>query len=455
MKMACLQFIFRMGQKDKSKNGPGEEASLHGPNKSDATEESSKKAEELLEELTQLTTVGFSKAAETKDNALHVACEHHYSDDLIINVLLKEDTGVANQENTNGDLPLHSAMKDTTKNEDDPERNGVSEKVLEALLSKNKGAVEHFNSSDCLPIHIACDNGAVNKFVVDRLLQFYPESVMVQSKIKKPFDATMEFGHSESMEESFKSCNESGSGLYSYFMDSIDNIKETFLKPESKSKDSTDKDDTFETNLTPLHLAIMNNASPDVIASLLNTNSFCLNIETSKGRTALDIAKTMPEAEDSIEIMESYTKNVTNLLSLKVVSQALISATAEEILKGQFKLSSEMREKKDPKMLWRKATMAVRFINNLTASLGPMNEMDNDESMRAPPDYVPPASLEMECVDITLPVGFRQLRWGLMSNKSTFYKNFHEGKMNFSELVDMNMITFFFWYCFLFRCLTN
>ena len=152
----------------------------------------------------------------------------------------------------------------------------------------------------------------------------------------------------------------------------------------------------------------------------------------------MDIAKATPGAEGSIEVMQSYEKNVSMLLSLKVVSKGLIDASAEDILKGNFKLNEaeseeEVKEKKDPKMLWKKGTTAVKFLNRLTLSLGPTNEMDCDEAMIAPPTYEPPANLDMVCVDITLPVGFRQLRRGLTNSKSTFCKDFHVGKMNYSE----------------------
>lgn len=244
----------------------------------------------------------------------------------------------------------------------------------------------------------------------------------------------------ETIEEISTHCD--NIGLYSYFMDSMDDLKEEFLKVSTDdSKEHIDEDDGIETDLTPLHLAVLNNASPDAIGSLLNANSFCLNLRTSKGRTAMDIAKATPGAEGSIEVMQSYEKNVSMLLRLSVVSKALIDASAEDSLKGELKLNDveaeseeEVREKKDPKMLWKKGTTAVKFLNRLTLSLGPTNEMDCDEAMIAPPTYEPPANLDMVCVDITLPVGFRQLRRGLTNSKSTFCKDFHVGKMNYSEL---------------------
>ena len=439
--MNCLPNLFNRNN-HKSKNDHG----VIETNSSDITSarttlENEKTSDELLEELSKLTLAGYSKAIETKDTALHVACEYNYSDDLIINVLLKADADGAHKENGNGDLPLHSAMKAATDNSGDEERSGVSKRVLEALLSKNKGAAEHLNHNDCLPIHFACDKGVTNEFVFKSLLALYPDSVMIHSKLTKPFEMTKERAdeiEDEIKEEISTHCN--NTGLYSYFIDSIDNLKGQFLKPTSNSKEHIDEDDGIETDLTPLHLAVLNNASPDIIGSLLNANSFCLNLETSKGRTAMDIAKATPGAEGSIEVMQSYEKNVSMLLSLSVVSKALIDASAEDSLKGELKLNDveaeseeEVREKKDPRMLWKKGTTAVKFLNRLTLSLGPTNEMDCDEAMIAPPTYEPPANLDMVCVDITLPVGFRQLRRGLTNSKSTFCKDFHVGKMNYSE----------------------
>ncbi len=432
--MSCLESFF--GWK-KPKSGRKNGSIIYHSN-TDTTVESGRTAEELLEELTQLTIVGFAKAAETKDTALHVACEYHYSDDLIINVLLDGDPDSTFKENGNGDLPLHLAMKDAKQCDENNEQNGASEKVVEALLSKNKRAVEHLNHSDCLPIHIACDknNGTANEFIIKRLLDIYPDSVMMHCKLKKTLDATNIYDDEDEELLTSTNLNESKSGLYSYFMDSVDTLREAFLKPSCNRRDTNGEDDGIESNLTPLHLAVMNNLSPDIISSLLNANSYCLNLETSEGRTAMDIAKSTPNADGSIEVMKSYNKNVTKLLGLKVVSQALIDATADEILKGNVRLDEPAREKKDPKMLWKKASIAVRFINTLTASVFALNEMDNDESMMAPTDYKPPDNLEFECVDITLPVGFRQLRQGLLSNESPFYKQFHENNMNFSEWVN-------------------
>ena len=386
--------------------------SREGTEDQDITPSSSQeKQESLLEEMTQLSIATFPSDINTNDSALHIACHQHYTDDLITDILLKEDPNLVFWENAQKELPLHSAMRDI-KEIGDTGQKGVSEKVLDKLLYLNEDAVRHLNFQDCLPIHIACQCGSVNEPAIKRLLKIYPESVMVQSKIALPFDETMKV---EDSDEPSHAVEESTYfGLFQYLLHQFQNPIGICGNKEE------DNSDPMETNFSPLHLAILNNASPNIVDHILALgNAYCLNLKTSTGRTAMDIAKTMPNSEDSIEVMQSYSINAKKSIELQAFSKSVMNLTEKESI--------------DTKLLWRKAGKAVIFVNRLGLLLGPPIDEDENDSIELPDSFVPPASLEYSCLDVTLPVGFHRLRWALLSSQSTFYKKFHEFEMGYTQ----------------------
>jgi hypothetical protein len=392
------------------------------------------KKEALLNELAELTNEAIPVDVETKDTTLHIACQKHYSDDLIIDVLLAENSDATKVTNAQDELPLHSAMKDTKEynqtqtdnNSADEKMRGVSEKVLEALLLSHKEAVEHLNINDCLPIHIACQNGAVSEMAINKLLKLYPTSVMMHCKITLPYGGTeistnvLETSVSKDDELTFFNCEDSG--LVTLFQQSLSLFLSPIMKVETPKDDDNNLD---ETDFSPLHLAILNNASPNVVDSILNTNPYCLNMQTSKGRTAMDIAKIMKDSADSIQVMESYDTNVRKSLGLATLSQSL--------LKAQPNNNNPLEKSLSAKNRWKKAGNAIIFTNRLSTSFGPTVDLDDGGSIKIPDDFEPPASLSHECLDVTLPVGFRQLRWALLNSQAMFNKDFHEGKLDCTE----------------------
>jgi hypothetical protein len=178
-----------------------------------------------------------------------------------------------------------------------------------------------------------------------------------------------------------------------------------------------------ETDLSELHLAIINKASPNDVEIMLCDNPQYLNLKTSNGRTAMDIASTMEDSADSIAVMKSFQSNMRKSTVLEELSKSLIQMT----LAGEEDTLEKPTSVKD---LWQKAGNAVIFVNRLTASLGPAVELDMDDSVKIPDDFEPPASLKHKCVDVTLPVGFRQIRWALLNSQSKFNQDFHEEKMS-------------------------
>lgn len=393
------------------------------------------KEKKLLEELTELTMSAPPDDTNSRNTILHTACEQHCSDDLIIYLLIKNDPKLVFVENAHNELPLHSAMRDVTQG-----GQGVSERVLQTLLSLNQDAVKHFNSSQCLPIHIACQF-AVNEFVIKTLLGVYPQSVMTQCKLGLPYNVA---GRQDDSIDVSSSDDEYNNGADDDDDDNDDDNKDLrqslfvqfwniFLNPvgpkheykQSQINYDSDIDTHLETDYSPLHLAILHNASPNIIDHILNVNPYCLNLKTSKGRTAMDIAKQRENSQDSITIMKSYRTNVKQILHLDAFSKSLLNLSIEE--------DRDKKKSLRAKRMWRKAGNAIIFANRLKISLGPKVDIDNDDSMKVSDNFVLPPSLERLCVDVILPVGFHQLRWALLNHQSSFNQDFHESSMGYSE----------------------
>ena len=66
-------------------------------------------------------------------------------------------------------------------------------------------------------------------------------------------------------------------------------------KKKERSKRQVREEDgegpKMETGFSPLHLAVMNNAPPSVIQSMVDTNPDCVHLKTNRGRTALDCSQ--------------------------------------------------------------------------------------------------------------------------------------------------------------------
>lgn len=366
---------------------------------------------ELKAELDQLEEFRKSEKSETQDTALHVACQHHYSDDLIIDVLIKENQNALSVENSVGELPLHAAMKNVDERDG---HKGVSEKVLDTMISLNKEGVEHLDSNDCAPLHVACEHNADDD-TVKKLLQAYPDAAMLHCSITKPFDK------SSIVSTETDDLSSSGTGNLSCCGD-VGSILPSTATKKNEMKDTEE----FETDFSPLHLSIINKASPNVVDYIINANPSCLNLETSKGRKAVDIARSMTEpSADVLHVIETYTKNAEKVSNLEARSSSIIKEASKRIV-----VSSE--ETFDPKSHWKATINAVIFANRLASTLGPSSALDKND-VKIPDDFVPPASLEHNCVDVKLPIGFRQLRWALLNSKSDFNREFHENEMGYSE----------------------
>lgn len=398
-----------------------------------------------LEEFSDLLT--HFPSCDAQNTSLHVACQEGYSTDLIVRYVLKKDVEAAKKVNSRGDLPLHCAMRykstsDEQGDDDDDDgaaetkrEQGIEDGVVEALLMEYPEAVEQANEDKCLPIHILCENGIPNTHAFYSLLRAYPEALDESCSLSVPFDSEAR-NHISSKDGNVQ--DETGIWCWiPYFLSSDDS--------SSKNK-GPNYDPAKESELTPLHLAILHHAKPDCIQFLLNMDQSSLLSETDQDRTALDIAKYMVLNEvltdetptplkhtfAAIEIMQSVERNMQRKARLI----RMTTMKRDELVARQF----------DAKKEWRKVANVVIFANLAAKSidhddevmelLGPVVEQDGEEVVDVPEGFVLPDTLEHVCVDIELPVGFRRLRWALLSSQSDFLlKGLLEEKMNYTKLI--------------------
>jgi ankyrin repeat protein len=291
--------------------------------------------------VSKLTAQGYVSAEFTSldpnNTPLHIACLTHYPKRFILDVLLKGDhlEGIFT-ENSSGELPIHYAVMDTR---------GVDTDVLEALIEKFPESVEHRNIDKSLPIHVACQVGAPSLYSIERLLEINPDFSIAQNDLRVPLN-------DEEMEDSSGWC---GALCLDWF--ATDNEK--YVR--------------FETGWTPLHLAAVNGAPPEVIEAIVDANPECMNVRTNKKRTAVECAKNViikallndvelhkvENTFNAIEVMQSYEKEcrLKEELALKagIVKSALESyekygnwwMTATEMLPNREKLDGIFHKEKD------------------------------------------------------------------------------------------------------------
>jgi ankyrin repeat protein len=325
-------------------------------------------------------------------------------------------SNAALEENNKNDLPLHLAMRNVHMERNDDGHKGVSDGILDALLSLNRDAVKHLNADGCLPLHIACQ-AAMDEQTIIRLVKVYPESVMIQCNLDIQFSKN-EFAQ-----------DKEGRDDDSIFLDwSLDTCIKTCLGACMLCDEMNEKDDqafkTFESALSPLHLAVLNSASPNIIDHILNANPMCLRLKSSQGRTALDMAESMSNTDDTIQVMKSLISNTAKSRRLQKFSKSLLKLPVDNLAE---------KESFNAKMMWKKVGNAIIFTNRLMLALGPIVDVDNNDKFKISEDFEIPAGFERNCVDVILPIGFHQLRWAFTSHQSSFYKEFHEIEMDCTE----------------------
>ena len=418
---------------------------------------------EILQELTEFMSKEFPSSADGTTTPLHLACEKHCSDELILNHLLPANPEGVNKCNSKNELPLHSAMKDVE---------GVSERVLGELLDMNPKAAQHLSWGGHMPIHTLLEcNPNPHLFVVKKLLEVYPDAVMTQMTHTAPFSTDAEAyitrrragtADDETVMSDFT--EEGNMGLCWSAFGLFDSTSK-----ESKAVEgicNTENND--ETDFTLLHLAVLKGVKPEIVESIIQTNPDCIKFKTSKGRTAKDcakfkVAKAVQEDEEmtgevkntfaAIEMLQVFESNSNKRRKLErrmtITSQSVKSLRVPSGALGNIDVTDEIDEEAnglpkststgsfDAKQEWRKLGNAVRFVSTFSFSkrsmLGPDVITDAD-TVIVPKDLQPPPNLSYLCVDLELPVGFRRLRRALLSNYSNFMMvEFFQKKLKYKE----------------------
>ena len=298
----------------------------------------------------KLTTKGYVSAefisVDPRNTPLHIACLTHYPEKFIIDHLMKSDRKADNYravfaENTSGELPIHYAVMDSK---------GVPPLILDTLLKEFPESVEHCNVDGSLPIHVACEVGAPSLYSIKKLIKSWPGSVMIQNDLQVPLmdeDKENEF-EKELQNRSGLACCYDNFGIDWFGGNEINGIE------------------NFETGWTPIHLASVNGAEPEVIETILEAaNGRCLDIQTNKGRTALQCAKwciinaiindvnvsKLQNTFASVQIMQSYDRELRAKDELVLKVGLINSALENSDSYGQMwtKAVEMMPEKKKEK----------------------------------------------------------------------------------------------------------
>jgi len=393
---------------------------------------------------------------DTLNTTLHVACFKHYSDQLIVDQLIARGPSAVSMKNQKRDLPLHSAMRCTIAN-------GVHDHVFETLIKIYPEGIQQPNKDNCLPIHLGCQAGGRNLRVIKTLLEEYPLSVIMKCDLKLPFDnralnyiersspsrptSAAKYANDEPVQEyalsPTKEVDSSLSTCTSSFWSSL-----VFFpsKPSFEDQSSTPPaDPSIESEFSPLHLAVMSGAPPDVIESIITTNEKCLGLRTDQGRRAIDCAKfavagrkrhprndavvRLADIGDEDHIINIDSDPVQNIFAAIAIIQtfdqnrrkSMHLANATKMTHASVSNLSTIDEF-DPKKEWRKLSNMIKFTGGFkrqVPALGPIVPFDMNKVV-PPRGYKAPANLKHICVEIDIPVGFRRLRWAMLHSSSEF-----------------------------------
>ncbi len=250
----------------------------------------------LVMRVCKLTSHGYVAAEFTSidplNTPLHIACLTHYPTKFILDHLLKSDHDLAiATENSSGELPIHYAVMD---------KKGVDPDIFETLIEKFPESAEHRNIDDSLPIHVACQVGAPSLYSIKRLLELNPDFAIEQNDLRVPTEDDEDYEGEEGT-----ACG-------------------AFMCGDWFKEEDPEKFIRYETGWTPLHLAAVNGAPPDVIEAIVEANIQCMSVQTNKGRTAIECARgvvinaiindlpiyKVQNTFNAIEVMQSYEKDI-------------------------------------------------------------------------------------------------------------------------------------------------
>lgn len=377
------------------------------------------------------------------------------------------------------DLPLHSAMRSTIDN-------GVDDRVFETLVKKYPIGIKLGNKEHCLPLHLICQSGGRNFYVVKTLIQEYPVGVMMKCDLKLPFDnRALSFMHRHRADQGGRPQTAEFANADSFASNAppdpqLDTCTGTFWSnllffAPANSFDanpiSTSADPFMESSFAPLHLAVMNGAPPDVIEALIAANPMCLGLKTDQGRRPMDCALFLAADkvnkkphkdvllrapsddleeerineyirnidEDpvenifaAIEIMKTFEANRRKSVHLCNATQ-MTSASLRDL---SMNMSMHTIEEFDPKKPWKKLSNIIKFTGALKRQRSVLGVPISNDLVKVvkPRGYLPPKNLTHVCVEIDLPVGFRRLRWAMLHSSSEFLvEEVLQSKLGYSQ----------------------
>jgi hypothetical protein len=404
---------------------------------------------------------------DTLNTTLHVACVKKYSEALIVDQLISKGPSAVTMRNQNRDLPLHCAMKCTIDN-------GIDDRVFDELVTRYPVGVEAVNKDNCLPLHLACKSGGRNVNVTKKLLELYPLGAIMKCDLKLQFDdealdcveRNPDFPRLEldkSISEDADDMDTCGSTFWSTFLmlspkNSFE--METNTKPISSNPG-------IESGFSPLHLAVMFGAPPDIIEAIITANPACLALTTDQGRKAIDIARyavagkknqrpanlsilRMPSHDDDEDELRinRYINNIDEDPAQNIFAAIEIIKTFDANRQKSMRLANattmtanSMRElgtieEFDGNEQWRKLGNLIKIAGAFKRppnALGSVDPFDANKAVR-PEGYKIPSHLNHVCVDIKIPVGYRRLRWALLNNLSDFVPvEVLQNKLKYSE----------------------
>lgn len=439
---------------------------------SEASDLTTKSKSALLGEFS--TLMNEFPTEDTLNTTLHVACAKRYSDSLIVDQLIAKGPTAVSMRNEKRDLPLHSAMKCTIET-------GVDERVFDELVKIYADGVKAVNRENCLPIHSACRSGGRNIYAIKKLLEAYPVSAIMKCDLKLPFDdRAFDYMHaSPDRPKSAQYANDDRLDAIeeSEAIDASENCATTFwskflmLSPKSSFESDSkvrSPDPGMESDFGPLHLAVLFGAPPDVIEAIITTNPKSLALKTDQGRRALDCGRfaiagkknrrpknlsilrvpSHDDDEDEARI-NTYIRNIDADPVQNIFAAIEILKTFEDNQRKRMQLASATtmtaqslrdvtgNKEFDAKKEWKKLSNIIRITRAFKLSenkLGRNVPSDANKAIR-PRGYQIPDHLNHVCIDIKIPVGFRRLRWALLSSASDFEPvEVLQNKLNYSKV---------------------
>lgn len=431
-----LKGMYRRKKKSKKKKSKGIEDEVKTTNSNDTipTLKVEEKEETMLILKEQSKLLASFPSDDPKDTALHVACAGEYPDSLLLH-LLKDDAfkDMLLKSNEHQRLPLHVCAMNKKE---------ISNRLLENIIYGNSEALKQKDKDGNLPLHCACSAGVPSQKILQDLLDEYPDGCEVQSTVRLPIDCKALCAlKNKSQKINFEEeqvDNDESSTNHNYWWDYMTNPMLEHWPPSQSSIEYTDlKSDTesTETMFTPLHLAILNHAPPQAVESILCASPKSILLKTDQGRTPLDCANFLlgflyDTAEDSSK--KAQLQNTFDSMFILKCNSTMIQRRqslmdmSEMAMTRRSLESHEEKEKFDAKKQWRKSAKTFRMIRMFSKKtttksyLGPVFISD-DSAYVCSEGFETPSTHDEIVTDVILPVGFRRLRWAMLSKKSELY----------------------------------